>query len=149
MSVKQHLEFIQKETEKIQDKKTQMLIRGRTEELLANYDGEDKVVSSHEIQEQLKDKPLPPPIPTGHGKLDSIIKGFYPGQHVVFSAPPKSGKTSFILDLIRRMKSSNPTLLPLEQSAEELISILNERNLEIPLFYAPRSNKKPTMEWVT
>jgi replicative DNA helicase len=148
MSVKEHLEFLAKESEKIKDAKSQMLIRGRAEELLAQYNGDDKVVSSFEIREQLKDKPLPPPLPTGHPKLDSIIKGFYPGQHIVFSAPPKSGKTSFILDLISRMKYSDPALIPLEQSAEELISVLNERKLEIPLFYAPRSNKLATLEWV-
>lgn len=149
MSVKSHLEYLAIEAEKIKDHKSSMMIRDRTEELLAQYNGEDKVISSFDILEQLKDNPLPTAIPTGHPKLDEIIKGFYPGQHIIFSAPPKSGKTSFILDLIARMKYSNPCLLPLEQSGEELVTMLKERSLEIPLFYAPKSNKRPTLDWIT
>lgn len=149
MSVKSHLEFLKRETEKVKDEKSRMLMRDRADELLAQYNGDDRVVSSLDIAESLKDKPLPQPIPTGHGKLDNIIKGFYPGQHIVFSAPPKSGKTSFILDLISKMKPFNPALMPLEQSAEELVSMLQERKQDIPLFFAPRSNKRPTMEWIS
>lgn len=149
MSVEQHLEFLRRESEKIKDDKSRMMVRDRTDELLLQYSGDDRVVSSFDIAAELIDKPLPKPIPTGHQKLDDILQGFYPGQHIIFSAPPKSGKTSFILDLIQRMKPCNPALMPLEQSAEELISMLQERKMDIPLFYAPRSNQRPTIEWIT
>jgi hypothetical protein len=56
--------------------------------------------------------------------------------------------TSLVLELIEKMKAVNPLLLPLEQSAEELISIMQERKLKIPLFVTPRSNKRPTMDWI-
>lgn len=149
MSVKEHLEFLKKESEKIKEDKTRLMYQNRADELLVQYNGEDRVVKSTEILESLKDKPLPKPVPTNHASLDKIIKGFYPGQHIIFSAPPKSGKTSFILDLVDKMKASNPLLIPLEQSAEELISMMMERELDIPLFVAPRTNKRPTIDWIT
>ena len=148
MSIENHLAFLKKETDKITDDNSRALILSRIESHLVKYEGDDRMVFSSDIDADLKDKPLPIPIPTAHSSLDNIIKGFYPGQHIIFSAPPKSGKTSFILDLIARMSDSKPTLLPLEQSAEELISIMQERNLDVPNFIAPRTNKRATISWV-
>ena len=100
MSVKKHTEFLKAELQKVQNSKSMI---NRADEILLQYDDEDRVVTSTEIYESLKDKPLPPPLATGHPSLDNIIKGFYPKQHIIFSAPPKSGKTSFIIDLIDSM----------------------------------------------
>lgn len=134
---------------KIEDEKERLDTMSDINLLLADYQGSDKIVTSFDIKEQLKDRPLPSPIPTGHPKLDSIIGGFYPGQHIIFSAPPKSGKSSFILDLISRMKSSEPLLIPLEQNAEELVTIMNERLIDIPYFVVPKTNERATIEWLS
>lgn len=92
MSVQEHLEFLKKESEKIKDEKVRMRITEKATLMLARYDGEDRIVSSKDIESYLEDKPLPQPVKTNHESLDKIIRGFYPGQHIIFSAPPKSGK---------------------------------------------------------
>ena len=149
MSVQNELEKIEQKVSTMPESETKRKFLTRVNEKLARYDGKDQVVCSAEIVSQLKDKPLPEPIPTNHKSLDNIIRGFYPGQHIVFSAPPKSGKTSFILDLIDRMKSSNPTFIAMEQPAEELVSMMLERELEVPHFITPRYNQEETMDWIT
>lgn len=147
--VENALKELKEHSREIKDEKTRLILTSKIDTYLAQYEGEDEVVISTEIAKQLIKKPLPAPVPTGHIGLDNIIKGFYPGQHIVFSAPPKSGKTAFILDLIARMKEHSPMFIPLEQNAEELISIMQERNLEVPIFAVPRTNKKATMQWLT
>jgi replicative DNA helicase len=116
---------------------------------LKEYKGEDKVITSHEIHEKLKINPLPPAVPSNHEKLDGILGGFYPGQHVLIGAQPKSGKSEFIMDLVRKTKEHNPLLLAFEQDPEELITIMMERGMEIPLFFTPKRNRKRSMKWIS
>tara|TARA_R110000850_G_scaffold32138_6_gene88153 strand:+ start:1527 stop:2492 length:966 start_codon:yes stop_codon:yes gene_type:complete len=146
--VENSLRALQEEQSQTIDENTE-LVMNRIDEYLAQYQGEDKVVTSHEIHEQLKKKPLPPPVTTFHPKLDDILGGFYPGQHILIGAQPKSGKSEFILDLVRRTKDHNPLLLAFEQDAEELITIMMERGLEVPLFSTPRLNKTQSIKWIT
>lgn len=149
MTVHDELKKIETKVETMPESETKRKLLARVNERLAKYDGKDQVVTSEQIVAQLKEKPLPDPIPTNHAGLDAILKGFYPKQHIIFSAPPKSGKTSFILDLIDKMKSSNPTFIAMEQPAEELVSMMLERGLEVPHFITPRYNENETMDWIT
>jgi replicative DNA helicase len=67
------------------------------EQVLATYDGEDKVIPGNELLAALKDRPRPKlsfgsKIP----KLDNIIKGgFHGGQLIVVSGITGQGKTTF------------------------------------------------------
>lgn len=61
-------------------------------ELLRDYAGEDKLVSSFDILERLKNKPPEKKIMSGYVKLDEILDGFRMKQLVVISAATKSGK---------------------------------------------------------
>jgi len=125
------------------------LITNKIDEYLYQYKGDDKVVTSHDIHEKLKKNPLPPPVTSNHPKLDEILGGFYPGQHILIGAQPKSGKSEFILDMVRRTKDYNPLLLAFEQDAEELITIMMERGLDIPLFHTPKINITRDMKWIS
>jgi len=127
MSVESKLIDLKTKIEGMADSETKREMLARTNEHLARYDGRDKIVTSHQVWEEIKDRPFLEPMKTNHPKLDSIIEGFYPKQCIYIGAPPASGKTSFTLDLINRMKEHNPLFLSFEQSVEELLSTLKKR----------------------
>lgn len=147
--IEEKLKQLKVENNNITDKMVKAERDERINGHLAMYEGEDKVVTSLEIAMQLEKNPLPKPTLTNHEELDKLLTGFYPGQHVIIGAMPKSGKSEFILDLVRKMKESNPLLLPFEQNADELISIMKERGREIPLFAVPRTNKDYSLKWIS
>lgn len=120
----------------------------RLQEIAAVYDGEDKVISSLEIAERLKNAPEEEKLLTGFEELDKIVGGFRLKQLVVISGIMKHGKTSFSLELSTKLKEYHPLWLPFEESAEELITKFVERGMEIPLFYVPGRMKANTLEWI-
>jgi len=120
----------------------------RLEEIARVYNGEDKVVSSHEIAEDMKKRGEEKKYLSGWGNLDAILGGFRRQHVVVITAQTKSGKTSFCIDLTSRLKEYNPLWFPFEESAEELITKFVERKEDIPLFYTPQMLKGDTIEWI-
>lgn len=112
------------------------------------YEGEDKLISSFEIAERIKNSPPEPKIMTGIGGLDSILGGFVKKQLVVISAPTKSGKTSLCIDFTTRLKEHNPIWLPFEEGAQELIQKFLDRNEPPPLFFTPDRMVGNTLTWV-
>lgn len=120
------------------------------ERFLDTYRGVDKIVRSDELLAKIKVSGIRQPVSTGVEDLDHIIGGFYEEQVVVVTAFPKSGKTSFVLHLVDTMKKESPLFLALEQSPRELIEQLHERNMSIPLFYAPESIEgvERTTDWI-
>lgn len=120
----------------------------RLEEAYKNYSGEDRVISSLDLAEEIKSRPPIPKIMTGITKLDDILGGFVSKQLIVIAAPTKSGKTSFCIELTIRLKEYNPLWLPFEEPAEELILKFLERKENPPLFYTPIKLPTSTLEWV-
>lgn len=120
----------------------------RLQDILENYDGADRVVTSEEIKQSLIDNPLAPPIPTGEKGIDEIIKGFHNGQMIVMSGNPGSGKTSYALHLIEKMQDQRPAAIFLEQPPRELVATLMERGLDIPYFITPKMNRRAKMSWI-
>lgn len=80
---------IQKMPENTEEKVKAIL---RLQEVAKMYSGEDKVVSSTDISEDLKLNPPKPGIMTGFGSLDSILSGFTPQQLIVLAGITKHGK---------------------------------------------------------
>src|SRR3990172_4134618 len=78
------------------------------------YEGEDRIISSLEIYERLKKEPPQVGISSGFGKLDEILRGFFPKQLITVSGPTKNGKTQFCIELTSRMKEYHPLWLPFE-----------------------------------
>jgi replicative DNA helicase len=116
--------------------------------MLQNYDGADKVVTSEEIKQSLIDNPLAPPIPTGAEGIDKILKGFHNGQLIVLTGNPGSGKTSYALHLIEKMQEHKPAAIFLEQPPRELIATLVERDLSVPYFITPKTNRRAKISWI-
>jgi len=120
----------------------------RLQNLLKNYVGEDALISSLEVVEKIKNRPKEKQIMSGFSGLDDILKGFRPKQLVVISAPTKSGKTSFCIELTSQMKDENPTWLPFEEGAEELVQKFLDRDEMPPLFFTPNVMAGNTLLWV-
>lgn len=117
-------------------------------EAARNYSGEDKLISSLQIAEKLKTAPPEKKIMSGFGKLDEILGGFRHKQLVVISAPTKQGKTSLCIDFTSRMRAENPTWLPFEEGAPELIQKFLDRGEMPPLFFTPEFMTGNTLTWV-
>jgi len=117
-------------------------------EMLKKYAGEDEVISSLDIAERIKNRPVERMFMSGFKGLDDILNGFRPQQLIVLSAATKSGKTSFCIDLTTRLKDINPLWLPFEESSEELIQKFLDRNEVPPLFYTPSRMAGNTLLWV-
>ena len=113
----------------------------RLQETMAAYEGEDKLYSSEEIVEALKDAPPEEGLKTGIKKLDELTGGVRRKQVWTMFAHTGHGKTEFSTDFMGRFPGMNPVLIPLEQGVEELISQRIQRGYKIPHFLAPKRNE--------
>lgn len=148
MQIDSFIKELEHEIKKTADEQAQAEQLMRLQEVAATYNGEDKLISSLDLAEQMKTRPLPAFFKTGVAGLDRIIGGFLPKQLVVLSAATKSGKTSFCIDMTTHLKEYNPMWLPFEESAEELIQKFLDRNEPPPLFYTPERMAGNTLLWV-
>lgn len=112
----------------------------RLQQIMAEYSGEDKLYTSEEIVEALKDAPPPDGMKTGVPRLDELTGGFRRKQVITIFAHSGHGKTELSTWLMGKFPALNPVLIPLEQGVDELISQRLERGYSIPHFLAPRRN---------
>ncbi len=110
----------------------------RLQETMKAYDGEDKLYSSEDIAEDIKDKPKAEGFKTGVAGLDTLIGGFRQKQIITMFAHSGHGKTEVATWVMSLLSHLEPVLIPLEQNAEELLSQRMERGYKIPHFLAPR-----------
>lgn len=121
----------------------------RLQETMEQYDGEDKLYESEQIAEELKTKPRPEGFKTHIPELDDLTGGFRQQQVITMFAHTKHGKTEVATWLMSLFPELHPVLIPLEQSAEELLSQRMERGYAIPHFLAPKHNDPfVTTEWI-
>lgn len=144
----QFLNSLETEVESIEDQQKKLEAQVRLEEALAQYQGEDKLISSLEILERIKTQPEEEKFMTGIAGLDLILKGFRKNQLIVLAAPTKSGKTQMCVELTIRMPDTNPVWIPFEESAEELVRKFHDRGEQPPLFYTPQTILGNTTEWI-
>lgn len=121
----------------------------KLQQVMAEYAGEDRLYTSESIVEALKDNPAPQGHKTGVEALDGLTGGFRRKQVITMFAHTKHGKTESALWLMSLFPDLHPVMLPLEQSADELISQRMERNYTVPHFLAPRRNDTFVQtEWI-
>lgn len=142
------LNSLENDVESLQSGIEKTKARARLEEAMAVYSGDDRLVSSIEILEDIKTRPPEQKHFTGIAGLDKILGGFRKEQLIVLAAPTKSGKTSFCIELTIRMNDMNPVWVPFEESAEELILKFDDRGDVPPLFYTPKIITGNTLEWI-
>lgn len=119
-----------------------------TSDSYQNYDGEDKIISTLELIERIKNQPEPAyRIFSGFNPIDQATTGFKPGQLITISAPTGHGKTKFCetLNYNFYQQGHTPLWFPFEMSAEE---ILNRMGSNYPQFYMPAEMKGNDIEWI-
>ena len=136
------------EVAKLEEQQKRVEAQARLEEAMAVYKGDDRMISSFEILERIKNSPPEPIYSTGLEGLDGLIGGFRENQLIVLAAPTKSGKTQFCIELTIRMSDTNPAWIPFEESAEELVRKFHDRQQQPPLFYTPNEITGNTLEWI-
>lgn len=139
---------LDKEVKQIQEEEKRNEAVLRLEQAMKVYKGDDELISSLAILEQIKTEPEEEKFNTGIRELDDILGGFRKEQLIVLAAPTKSGKTSFCVELTIRMQSCNPVWLPFEESAKELVRKFDDRKQEPPLFYTPKQMLGNTVGWI-
>lgn len=120
----------------------------RLNEIASKYAGEDKMISSHDFLENIKNQPKQVEMLTKIPSLDILLKGFRLGQLVSISAVAKSGKTSFCIELTGNLKEYNPAWFPFEEGAEELLSKFVERDETPPIFFTPKVLADRSLEFI-
>ncbi len=117
-----------------------------TREELREYQGRDRVVSSFELAEILKNKPEPLfKINSGLPSLDNMTAGFCGGNLIIISGPTGNGKTLLAQTLTNYFakKKHEPLWFSYELPPEELLSTFPE----LPYFLLPMELKHGSMDW--
>lgn len=120
----------------------------RLQEMYKNYRGSDRIVSSKELEEMMKEDDKVPTFGSGMKKLDEITGNFSYEQLVVITAQEKTGKTAFVLQLAEAMPDQHPCCFLFEQSPKELIRQMKAREQTIPYFLTPALNVENRWAWI-
>jgi len=122
----------------------------KLEDELVNYQGEDRIVTSHELAETLDvDNTIQQQ--TGIKSLDRILNGVEAGEMIIVSGPTGEGKTTLLMSMTASMaKRDVPSLwFTLEVTPKSFIyKIKKACQDKLPLFYLPNRNADNQLEWL-
>lgn len=109
-------------------------------QFLSAYEGHDKIVHSHDLDEQIAELENESRYNTGITELDNTIDGFRSNQLIVIGSAPKSGKTQFSVELASRIEKESGqrcTMFLFEETAPEVLYKFKKKNQPLPSFYTP------------
>ena len=115
---------------------------------LSEYQGEDRIVSSHELAKEL-DKINLPQVKVGIPSMDRILNGVEAGELIVVTGPSGEGKTTFLMSLTQNLaeKNINSAWFTLEVTPKQFLAKLMHRG-GLPLFYLPAKNLENHIVWL-
>lgn len=122
----------------------------KLEEGLIAYEGDDRIVTSHELAAQLDDEGAPTQN-TGVASLDRILNGVEPGEMIIVSGPTGEGKTTLLMSITRNMAQAGVPALwfTLEVTPKSFIRKIQKGTGDnMPLFYMPNRNTDNQLEWL-
>jgi len=115
-------------------------------EKLKTYSGEDRIVSSKEVQEALQQLPNVPKIDTSIKPLDRILDGVEAGELLIVTGPTGNGKTSLLMDITKKISWKLKSVwFTLEVTYPQF---LNKFKGNLPLFYMPAKNTENNIKWL-
>lgn len=126
----------------------------KLEEELFDYDGDDKIITSHELAENIDSLPELPKYKTHMPTLDDRLNGgFEPGELVIVSAPTGHGKTTLGMTFTRSMVRNddrNIAWISYEVTPRQFINKMRAPSDwdEVPLFYIPKDYKDGDFDWL-
>ncbi len=148
MEINEFLRDLEKEISQV-DKDIETVGKAkRLEEVLRTYEGPDRVITSEELTEIIKQRPEEAKYLSRFAGLNDILDGFREGQVVVIAAPTKNGKTTFCVELTKDLQQYNPLWFPFEETAEELIRKFLDRKASPPHFVTPVVLKQRGLNWI-
>lgn len=117
------------------------------EKNLYSYEGQDRVMSSHDMSQALREEDEPIQIKSGIPTLDNYIGGFQGGELTVISGITAMGKTLSAQTLTRNFDDQG--FRSLWFSYEVLpANFLKSFGEELPLFYMPARLQDNSLSWV-
>jgi len=121
----------------------------KLEERLENYQGEDKMITSHEMKAIIDSQPEPQIIKTGLPALDKVLNGVEAGELIVISGNTGSGKTTLMITITKSMvvNGIKSSWFTLENSPRNFIKAIS-KNGDLPLFYLPTKNTENNISWL-
>ena len=120
------------------------------EETLVDYQGDDRIVTSHELALQLGDEQAIGQ-PTGVPSIDRILNGVEAGEMVIVSGPTGEGKTTLLMSITKNMAQADvPSVwFTLEVTPKAFIHKIKKAcGDKMPLFYMPNRNTDNQLEWL-
>lgn len=121
----------------------------KREEELYTYGGEDRIISSHELAELLKNIPASPKISSGILSMDRILNNAEAGELVIVTGPTGQGKTTLLMTITKNLaeKEILSAWFTLEVTPRQFIEKISSHGT-LPLFYLPAKNTENHVKWL-
>jgi predicted ATP-dependent serine protease len=113
---------------------------------LKQYQGEDKIITSYEMQEIVKNQKHLFKVKSKIPALDRLIDGFVPGELIVISGLTKNGKSLFSQTLTKNFHDQQVFSLwfSFELPPQRFLSCFDD----LPLIYMPKILKAANLDWL-
>lgn len=121
------------------------------EKRLSEYKGEDRVVSSQELHEELqKTEDSVIKIKTGIKSLDRLTEGIELGELIIVTGLSGQGKTTLLTTLTQNIAINGfkSVWFTLEVTPRQFMKKISARSKEVPEFFIPRENTESTIKWI-
>jgi len=118
------------------------------EKRLADYKGEDRIVSSEELAAEVKTIPARI-FKTGVPSMDRLLGGVEPGELVIVTGPTGQGKTTLLMTLTNNLAGKeNCAWFTLEVTPKQFLTKIMRKEDKMPLFYLPAKNTENNIDWL-
>ncbi len=118
-------------------------------EALETYDGEDQIISSLDMLEEIQNSPQPQRVSCGMNTVDDWCEGFEDGELILIGGKPKSGKSllerTWISNLCKQGKA--PIVFTYEEQPRQFFKNF-DNNTEDIMFYMPKKLTAGNVDWV-